>query len=167
MLSGNGSYRGVAAEGTAHRARMISAQGSQSFKRNRQNKKSFIFQIKALRVSSQNKIKPQRYLIRMMTEGVWAMAPTRLQTQITHRKMRKDCWHPGIGHFPGTAVALSLSLDIQEQPVRFCQQKERDVCTTTSHSSCRNTHATPAPHVWIKILSRNEQCVFVLGALKN
>lgn len=126
MLSGNGSYRGVAAEGTAHRARMISAQGSQSFKRNRQNKKSFIFQIKALRVSSQNKIKPQRYLIRMMTEGVWAMAPTRLQTQITHRKMRKDCWHPGIGHFPGTAVALSLSLDIQEQPVRFCQQKERE-----------------------------------------
>lgn len=51
------------------------------------------------------------------------MAPTRLQAQITHRKMRKASWQPGVGHFPGTAVAASLSADTQEQPVRFCEQK--------------------------------------------
>lgn len=28
-------------------------------------------------------------LMRMMTEGVWAMAPIMLHTQITHRKVRK------------------------------------------------------------------------------
>lgn len=31
------------------------------------------------------------YLIRMMTEGVWAIAPIMLHTQITHRKVRKAC----------------------------------------------------------------------------
>lgn len=59
------------------------------------------------------------YRIKMMTEGVWAMAPIMLQAQMTHRKMRKASWQPGLGHFPGTAVANSLSLDIHEQPVRF------------------------------------------------
>lgn len=31
------------------------------------------------------------YLMRMMTEGVWAIAPIMLHTQITHRKVRKAC----------------------------------------------------------------------------
>lgn len=31
------------------------------------------------------------YLIRMMTEGVWAIAPIMLHTHITHRKVRKAC----------------------------------------------------------------------------
>lgn len=57
--------------------------------------------------------------MRMMTEGVWAMAPTRLHTHTTHRKMRKASWQPGIGHFPGTAVAESLSADTQEHSLRF------------------------------------------------
>lgn len=61
------------------------------------------------------------YLMRMMTDGVWAMAPTRLHTQITQRKMRKASWQPGIWHFPGIAVADSLSEDIQEHPLRFCE----------------------------------------------
>lgn len=52
------------------------------------------------------------------------MAPTRLQAQITHRKMRKDSWQPGVGHFPGTAVANSLSVDTQPHPVRFCGEKK-------------------------------------------
>lgn len=65
----------------------------------------------------------RKYLIRMMTEGVWAMAPTRLQTHTTHRKMRKASWQPGIGHFPGTAVANSLSADMQEHPLRFCEEE--------------------------------------------
>lgn len=53
------------------------------------------------------------------------MAPTRLQAQITHRKMRKASWQPGVGHFPGTAVANSLSADIQPHPVRFCEEKKK------------------------------------------
>lgn len=57
--------------------------------------------------------------MRMMTEGVWAMAPTRLHTHTTHRKMRKASWQPGMGHFPGTAVAKSLSVDTQEHSLRF------------------------------------------------
>lgn len=65
------------------------------------------------------------YLMRMMTEGVWAMAPTRLQTHTTHRKIRKVSWQPGIGHFPGTAVANSLSADIQEHPLRFCKEERQ------------------------------------------
>lgn len=65
------------------------------------------------------------YLIRMMTDGVWAMAPTRLQAQITHRKMRKDSWQPGIGHLPGTAVASSLFEDTHAHPVRFCEEKKK------------------------------------------
>lgn len=72
----------------------------------------------------------QEYLMRIMTEGVWAMAPTRLQTHNTHRKMRKASWQPGIGHFPGSAVANSLSADIQEHPLRFCgeeRQKTQEV----------------------------------------
>lgn len=60
----------------------------------------------------------------MMTEGVWAMAPTKLQTQITQRKMRNASWQPGTGHFPGTAVADSFSADIQAHPVRFCAKKK-------------------------------------------
>lgn len=64
----------------------------------------------------------QTYLIRMITEGVWAMAPTRLQAQITHRKMRKASWQPGVGHFPGVAVACSLTEDTQPHPVRFCEE---------------------------------------------
>lgn len=65
----------------------------------------------------------RKYLIRMMTEGVWAMAPTRLQTHTTHRKMRKASWQPGIGHFPGIAVANSLSAAMQEHPLRFCEEE--------------------------------------------
>lgn len=67
------------------------------------------------------------YLIRMMTEGVWAMAPTRLQTHTTHRKMRKASWQPGIGHFPGAAVANSLSADMQEHPLRFCGEESKKI----------------------------------------
>lgn len=65
------------------------------------------------------------YLIKIITEGVWAMAPIMLQAQMTHRKVRKASWQPGLGHFPGTAVAWSLSLDTHQQPVRFCQQEKR------------------------------------------
>lgn len=68
--------------------------------------------------------KPKCYLMRTMTEGVCAMAPTRLQTQITHRKMRKASWQPGTGHFPGTTEAGSLPADTQAHPVRFCQHKD-------------------------------------------
>lgn len=55
----------------------------------------------------------------MMTEGVWAMAPIMLHTQITHRKVRKASWQPGLGHFPGKATASSLVLETHVQPVRF------------------------------------------------
>lgn len=55
----------------------------------------------------------------MMTEGVWAIAPIMLHTQITHRKVRKASWQPGLGHFPGKATASSLALETQVQPVRF------------------------------------------------
>lgn len=58
-------------------------------------------------------------LMRMMTEGVWAMAPIMLHTQMTHRKVRKASWQPGLGHFPGNATASSLLLDTHVQPVRF------------------------------------------------
>ena len=55
-----------------------------------------------------------------MTEGVCAIAPIRLQTHITHRKVRKASWHPGLGHFPGTTVALSGGPLVRHaQPVRF------------------------------------------------
>lgn len=54
-----------------------------------------------------------------MTEGVWAMAPIMLHTQITHRNVRKASWHPGLGHFPGKATASSAVLDIHVQLVRF------------------------------------------------
>lgn len=60
-----------------------------------------------------------RYLMRMMTDGVWAMAPIMLQAQMTQRKMRKASWQPGLGHFPGMALASSASPDIQAHPVRF------------------------------------------------
>lgn len=69
----------------------------------------------------------KEYLMRMMTEGVWAIAPTRLQTHTIHRKMRKASWQPGIGHFPGTAVASSLSADIQEHPLRFCEGERQKI----------------------------------------
>lgn len=82
-----------------------------------------LFQAFFLQNSALMYLYPQTYRISIITEGVWAMAPTRLQAQITHRKMRKASWHPAVGHFPGTAVANSLSLDTQEQPVRFCEQK--------------------------------------------
>lgn len=59
------------------------------------------------------------YLIRIMTEGVWAMAPIILHTQMTHRKVRKACWQPGLGHFPGKATASSLALEMHAQLVRF------------------------------------------------
>ena len=60
------------------------------------------------------------YLMRMMTEGVWAMAPIMLQTHITHRKVRKASWHPGLGHFPGITVAFSGGMVMRHaQPVRF------------------------------------------------
>lgn len=68
-----------------------------------------------------------KYLMRMMTEGVWAMAPTRLQTHTTHRKMRKASWQPGIGHFPGSDVASSLLADIQEHPLRFCEEGRQKI----------------------------------------
>lgn len=58
--------------------------------------------------------------MRMITEGVWAMAPIRLQAHMTHRKIRKTSWQPGMGHFPGTAVANLLSADTHEHPLRFC-----------------------------------------------
>lgn len=57
--------------------------------------------------------------MRMMTEGVWAMAPIMLHTQMTHRKVRKASWQPGLGHFPGKATASSLLPETQEQPLRF------------------------------------------------
>lgn len=62
--------------------------------------------------------------MRTITEGVWAMAPIRLQAHMTHRKIRKTCWQPGIGHFPGTAVANLLSADTQEHPLRFCEDRK-------------------------------------------
>lgn len=99
----------------------------------------------------------------MITEGVWAMAPTRLQAQITHRKIRKASWQPGVGHFPGTAVANSLSADTQEHPVRFCEVKKtrvhpRTIWTkmcyfphlkgkpgiNTVYTGCYNCHGEPA-----------------------
>lgn len=58
------------------------------------------------------------------------MAPTRLQTHTTHRKMRKASRQPGIGHFPGSAVASSLSADTQEHPLRFCENTGTDQNTT-------------------------------------
>ena len=62
----------------------------------------------------------EAYLIRMMTEGVCAMAPIMLQTHITHRKVRKASWHPGLGHFPGTTVAfLGGTVVRHAQPVRL------------------------------------------------
>ena len=80
----------------------------------------------------------QPHLIRMMTEGVWAMAPIMLHTQITHRKVRKACWQPGLGHFPGSATASSLELDIHVQLVRFCHRDtdtQRVNVETGSHQS--------------------------------
>lgn len=61
----------------------------------------------------------------MMTDGVWAIAPTRLQAQMIHRKMRKASWQPGTAHFPGTAVANALWADIQLHPVRFCRLQRK------------------------------------------
>lgn len=58
-------------------------------------------------------------LMRTMTEGVWAMAPTRLHTQMMHRKMRKASWQPAVGHLPATAVANSLSGETHAHPLRF------------------------------------------------
>lgn len=62
--------------------------------------------------------------MRTITEGVWAMAPIRLQAHMTHRKIRKTSWQPGMGHFPGTAVANLLSADTQEHPLRFCGDRK-------------------------------------------
>lgn len=60
------------------------------------------------------------HLMRMMTEGVWAIAPIMLQTHITHRKVRKASWQPGLGHLPGTTVAFSGGPVVRHaQPVRF------------------------------------------------
>lgn len=60
------------------------------------------------------------HLMRMMTEGVWAIAPIMLQTHITHRKVRKASWQPGLGHLPGTTVAFSGGPFVRHaQPVRF------------------------------------------------
>lgn len=61
--------------------------------------------------------------MRMMTEGVCAMAPIRLQAQRTHRKMKKTSWQPCMGHLPGTAVAHLLSADTHEHPLRFCKRE--------------------------------------------
>lgn len=62
------------------------------------------------------------YLMRMMTEGVCAMAPIMLQTHITHRNVRKASSHPGLGHLPGTTVAFSAGTEVRhEQPLRFCR----------------------------------------------
>jgi hypothetical protein len=63
--------------------------------------------------------------MRMMTEGVWAMAPIMLHTQMTQRKVRKACWQPGLGHFPGRATASSRFEEIQVQLVRFWEQGTR------------------------------------------
>lgn len=63
--------------------------------------------------------------MRMMTEGVWAMAPIMLHTQMTHRKVRKASWQPGLGHFPGKATASSLLLDIHAQLVRFWHKERK------------------------------------------
>lgn len=66
------------------------------------------------------------HLIRMMTDGVWAMAPIILQTHITHRNVRKASWHPGLGHFPGTTVLFSMGTDMTHaQPVRFQIKKHK------------------------------------------
>lgn len=60
------------------------------------------------------------YLMRMMTEGVCAIAPIMLQKHMTHRKVRKASWHPGLGHFPGTTVVFSGGTVVRHaQPVRF------------------------------------------------
>lgn len=54
------------------------------------------------------------------------MAPIMLQMHITHRNVRKASWHPGLGHFPGTTVALSRGTKLRHvQPVRFWKAKVR------------------------------------------
>lgn len=59
-----------------------------------------------------------------MTEGVWAMAPIMLQTHMTHRKVRKASWQPGLGHLPGTTVAFSGGPVVRHaQPVRFWKEE--------------------------------------------
>lgn len=66
------------------------------------------------------------YLMRMMTDGVCAMAPIMLQTHITHRNVRKASSHPGLGHLPGTTVAFSAGTEVRhEQPLRFCRGTQR------------------------------------------
>lgn len=79
----------------------------------------------AMFFTSQTHIYKKTHLIRMMTDGVWAIAPTRLQAQMIHRKMRKASWQPGTAHFPGTAVANALWADIQLHPVRFCRLQRK------------------------------------------
>lgn len=65
------------------------------------------------------------HLMRMMTEGVWAMAPIMLQTHITHRKVRKASWQPGLGHLPGTTLAFSGGpAGRHAQPVRFWEEEQ-------------------------------------------
>jgi len=60
--------------------------------------------------------------MRMMTDGVCAMAPIMLQTHITQRNVKKASSQPGLGHFPGTTVAFSAGTELrQEQPLRFCR----------------------------------------------
>lgn len=58
------------------------------------------------------------YLMRMMTEGVWAMAPIMLQAHTTPRKVRNARWHPALWHFPGNAVPTLLPRAMHLQPIR-------------------------------------------------
>ena len=63
----------------------------------------------------------------MTTEGVWAMAPIMLHTQMTQRKVIKACWQPGLGHFPGNATDSSSLLLIHIQLVRFWRRTGEDI----------------------------------------
>lgn len=69
-----------------------------------------------------------------MTEGVWAMAPIMLHTQMTHRKVRNASWQPGLGHFPGKATASSLLLETHVQPVRFWNGRNHRKVVISSRS---------------------------------
>lgn len=87
-----------------------------------------------------------------MTEGVWAMAPIMLHTQITHRKVRKASWQPGLGHFPGKATASSLLLDIHAQLLRFWQKKEEKKTGNDIQSRY------PAAVTWIESSTYASEC---------
>lgn len=71
------------------------------------------------------------------------MAPIRLHTHITQRKVRKASWHPGLGHFPGTTVAFSGGTVVRHaQPVRFW--KGRFSCFKPGASLVSTPKANPS-----------------------